>query len=73
MATPCLVLSDDLLDSSRITGHARAAGLEAVTCRDSAALLAALDRRPASPCSICTTRGWPSRRSCRRYRRRVCE
>ena len=47
MATPCLVLSDDLLDSSRIAGHARAAGLEAVTCRDSAALLAALDRRPA--------------------------
>jgi hypothetical protein len=46
MAAPCLVLSDDLLDSSRIAGHARAAGLEAVMCRDSAALLAALDRQP---------------------------
>ena len=42
MAPLCLVLSDDLLDSSRIAGHARAAGLEVVTCRDSAALLAAV-------------------------------
>ena len=42
----CLILSDDLLDSSRITGHARAAGQEVVTCRDSAALLKALDRKP---------------------------
>ena len=46
MAGLCLVLSDDLLDSSRIAGHAKAAGLDALTCRDSAALLAALDRRP---------------------------
>ena len=46
MAALCLVLSDDLLDSSRIAGHAKTAGVEAVTCRDSAALLAALDRRP---------------------------
>jgi CheY-like chemotaxis protein len=41
------VLSDDLLDSSRIAGHARAAGLDTVTCRDSTALLAAVDRKPA--------------------------
>jgi len=47
MAALCLVLSDDLLDSSRIAGHAKAAGLEAITCRDSTALLAALDRKPA--------------------------
>lgn len=47
MAGLCLILSDDLLDSSRIAGHARAAGLDALRCRDPAALLAALDRRPA--------------------------
>lgn len=46
MPPVCLILSDDLLDSSRIAGHARAAGLDATTCRDSAALLAALDRKP---------------------------
>jgi hypothetical protein len=46
MAALCLVLSDDLLDSSRIAGHAKAAGLDPVTCRDSTALLAALDRKP---------------------------
>lgn len=42
----CLILSDDLLDSSRIAGHARAAGLEAVTCRDSTVLLTNLVRGP---------------------------
>jgi DNA-binding response OmpR family regulator len=47
MPAVCLILSDDLLDSSRIAGHARAAGQEVVTCRDSATLLKALDRRPA--------------------------
>jgi DNA-binding response OmpR family regulator len=47
MAPVCLVLSDDLLDGSRIAGHAKAAGLEAITCRDSAALRVALGRRPA--------------------------
>ena len=47
MATLCLVLSDDLLDSSRIGGHARAVGLDVATCRDSAALLAAVSRGPA--------------------------
>lgn len=47
MAALCLILSDDLLDSSRIAGHAKAAGFEIVTCRDSTALLAALDREPA--------------------------
>ena len=47
MSPVCLILSDDLLDGSRIVGHARAAGQEVVTCRDSATLLTALDRRPA--------------------------
>lgn len=46
MAPVCLVLSDDLLDSSRVGGHARAAGLEVLTCRDSAGLLAAVTRGP---------------------------
>ena len=46
MPAVCLILSDDLLDGSRIAGHARAVGQEVVTCRDSAALLEALDRRP---------------------------
>lgn len=47
MPALCLILSDDLLDSSRIAGHAKAAGFEAMTCRDSAALLAAIDRQPS--------------------------
>jgi len=47
MTPVCLILSDDLLDSSRIAGHVRAAGQEVVTCRDSATLLKALDREPA--------------------------
>jgi DNA-binding response OmpR family regulator len=47
MAALCLILSDDLLDSSRIAGHAKAAGFDVVTCRDSAALRATLARRPA--------------------------
>jgi hypothetical protein len=47
MTPVCLVLSDDLLDGSRIAGHARAAGLEPVTCRDSAALLTTVSRGPA--------------------------
>jgi CheY-like chemotaxis protein len=42
----CLILSDDLLDSSRIAGHAKAAGLETATCRDASALLAAISRGP---------------------------
>jgi DNA-binding response OmpR family regulator len=42
----CLILSDDLLDSSRIAGHAKAAGFETITCRDSASLLAAIGRGP---------------------------
>lgn len=46
MPPVCLILSDDLLDSSRIAGHARAAGLDAFTYRDSMALLAALSRQP---------------------------
>src|SRR5262249_2265844 len=46
MPALCLVLSDDLLDSSRIAGHAKAAGYDVTTCRNSAALVAALDRNP---------------------------
>ena len=46
MAALCVVLSDDLLDSSRIAGHSRAAGFDPITYRDSTALLAALDRKP---------------------------
>jgi DNA-binding response OmpR family regulator len=42
----CLILSDDLLDSSRIAGHAKAAGFEAVTCRDSTSVLAAISHGP---------------------------
>ena len=42
----CLILGDDLLDSSRIAGHARAAGFESATCRDANALLAAAARGP---------------------------
>jgi DNA-binding response OmpR family regulator len=42
----CLILSDDLLDSSRIAGHAKAAGWEAATCRDSTVLQANLSRDP---------------------------
>lgn len=47
MATPCLILSDDLLDSSRIAGHAKAAGFDAITCRDSAAVFSAIEHKPA--------------------------
>src|SRR5437016_1722196 len=43
----CLVLTDDLLDASRVIGEGRAAGLEVVQCKDQAALLAAVERRPA--------------------------
>lgn len=46
MATLCLVLSDDLLDSSRIAGHARAVGLDVAACRDTTGLLAAMSRGP---------------------------
>lgn len=43
----CLVLSDDLLDASRVIGEGRAAGLQVIQCKDRAALLAATDRKPA--------------------------
>jgi CheY-like chemotaxis protein len=42
----CVVLSDDLLDSSRIAGHGGAVGLNVVQCRDATALLAALEKGP---------------------------
>ncbi len=47
MAALCLVLTDDLLDGSRIAGHVKAAGLDVLTCRDSTALRAAVARQPA--------------------------
>ena len=43
----CLVLSDDLLDASRVTGHGRAAGLVVVHCRDLPTLQAAAASDPA--------------------------
>lgn len=46
MAPLCLVLSDDLLDASRVIGDGRAAGLAVLQCRDPGALLVALERRP---------------------------
>ncbi|HJZ90813.1 MAG TPA: hypothetical protein VKE40_08050 [Gemmataceae bacterium] len=42
----CLVLSDDLLDASRIAGHGRAADFDVIQCRDSTALVAALNKGP---------------------------
>jgi hypothetical protein len=44
----CLVLSDDLLDASRVIGDGRAAGLAVLQCRDTAALLAAAERGPVA-------------------------
>jgi CheY-like chemotaxis protein len=46
MAPLCLVLSDDLLDASRVIGDGRAAGLAVLQCRDAGAVLAALERGP---------------------------
>jgi hypothetical protein len=46
MAPLCLVLSDDLLDASRVIGDGRAAGLAVLQCRDAGAVMAALERRP---------------------------
>jgi CheY-like chemotaxis protein len=47
MAPLCLVLSDDLLDASRVIGEGRAAGLQVIQCKNQAALLIAAERRPA--------------------------
>lgn len=47
MKALCLVLSDDLLDASRVIGEGRAAGLEVIQCKDQAALLSAAQRPPA--------------------------
>jgi len=44
----CLVLSDDLLDASRVIGEGRAAGLAVLQCRDPAALLSAAERGPSA-------------------------
>lgn len=46
MAPLCLVLSDDLLDASRVIGDGRAAGLAVLPCRDTAGVMAALERLP---------------------------
>lgn len=43
----CLLLSDDLIDASRVMGDGRAAGLTVLHCRDVAKLLAEIERRPA--------------------------
>jgi len=47
MAPLCLVLSDDLLDASRVIGEGRAAGLAVLQCRDAGAVMLALERGPA--------------------------
>jgi DNA-binding NarL/FixJ family response regulator len=47
MSALCLVLSDDLLDASRVTGHGQAAGLLVVHCRDLRTLRAAVTSNPA--------------------------
>ncbi len=39
-----LILSDDLLDASRVIGHGRANGVAVTQCRDMATLLTALER-----------------------------
>jgi DNA-binding response OmpR family regulator len=46
MAPLCLVLSDDLLDASRVIGDGRAAGLAVLQCRDIGGVTAALERLP---------------------------
>jgi CheY-like chemotaxis protein len=46
MTPLCLVLSDDLLDASRIVGAGKAAGVNVVQCRDASALLVAIERQP---------------------------
>jgi CheY-like chemotaxis protein len=43
----CLVLSDDLLDASRVIGEARAAGATARQCKDSPALLSGMQQKAA--------------------------
>lgn len=48
MPGPFLILSDDLIDSSRVTGHGRAIGLEVVHCRTQAILEKSMDRLPAA-------------------------
>ena len=42
----CLVLSDDLLDASRIIGEAKAVGIAAMQCRDSTTLMNSAGRNP---------------------------
>jgi DNA-binding NarL/FixJ family response regulator len=46
MSALCLVLSDDLLDASRVNGHGQAAGLIVVHCRDLPTLRAAVNSNP---------------------------
>jgi CheY-like chemotaxis protein len=41
-----LVLSDDLLDASRVIGEGRPVGLQLIQCKDQSALLAAAEREP---------------------------
>jgi DNA-binding NtrC family response regulator len=41
-----LILSNDLLDSSRVVGYSRAVGVETITCRDQETLLKHLEKQP---------------------------
>ncbi|HVK12311.1 MAG TPA: hypothetical protein VM597_26395, partial [Gemmataceae bacterium] len=47
MSAVCLLLSDDLLDASRVVGHGRAVGVTVVQCRTAEVLSAAAARDPA--------------------------
>jgi CheY-like chemotaxis protein len=46
MAPLCLVLSDDLIDASRVIGEGRAAGISVLQCRDTALLQRCTERKP---------------------------
>ena len=46
MAPLCLVLSDDLIDASRVIGDGRAAGVSVLQCRDTTALQRCSERKP---------------------------
>lgn len=48
MPKTVLLLNDDLLDSSRVTGHGKAVGVVVRACRDSAALRHALTPPPVA-------------------------
>jgi CheY-like chemotaxis protein len=46
MAPLCLVLSDDLIDASRVIGEGRAAGVAVLQCRDTSTINRCTERKP---------------------------